>query len=397
MRRADFTHSEIRVTLRVLHVTLQLAPESGGTTEMFYGLVRSLGDKGVESGVVTTTARGKPSTPDWPLTVQAFGESPLSLAWTGHARGIARFLDEEAPHYDLIHIHQLWHYPHFAASLAAQRASKPYIVSPVGALSPWAMSYRAWKKRLYWQVIQKSTLNKAAALHATAEDEVAFARRLGLTSPISLIPNGIDPAQFANLPPRARLRELYPELEGKQIVLFLGRLHPIKGLDLLARAFGGVARARDDVRLLVVGPDTIGYGQHVRAVLGAEGVLSKTLFTGMLTGPDKLAALAGSDMLALSSHSEVRSLVALEAMVCQLPVILTRQCSFPEVTRYGAGLEVDPDPKEFASAMESLLDDPERRRTMGGNGMRLVLEHLTWDHVVGELVDLYARAVESSK
>ena len=101
---------------------------------------------------------------------------------------------------------------------------------------------------------------------------------------IFLIPNGLNPEDFENLPERSEIELLYPGLKRKKVILFLGRIHPIKGLDLLAKAFGKLARTRNDIILLIVGPDNYGYAKQVKQMLKIEGVMDKVIFTGILTG-----------------------------------------------------------------------------------------------------------------
>ena len=380
------------MSLKVLYVTLRMSPESGGTTQAIVGLTRSLTAQGVEVGLVTTTTRARQNPyQDSQLEIRTFREGWLSDVWTGRAPGLHEFLDDQVRKYDLLHIHELWHHPHFTASKAARRASKPYVVSPHGMLSPWALGHKAWKKRVYWLSVQRSILKRAAAIHALSDDEVNHIRDRGLDNLVALIPNGIDPGDYQALPPRDALYQLYPELEGKQVVLFLGRIHPIKGLDLLASAFGEIARQREDVCLVVAGPDNYGYRSQIESILREKDVLQKCVFTGMLTGREKLAVLGGSDILVLPSYSEVRGLVTLEGMICRLPVIITKQCSFPEVTDAGAGLVIDTDSNQLARAMETLLDKVELRRDMGQKGRKLVLERFTWDRVAGRMLDLYGQ------
>jgi len=244
-------------------------------------------------------------------------------------------------------------------------------------LEPWCLNYKALKKRIYAALIQRRILNKAAAIHTITQEEVEHIKAFGVDSPIFTIPNGIDLEEFSELPPREEIEKLYPELQDKKVVLFLGRIHPKKGLDLLARAFGKIARERKDVHLIIVGPDERGYRSEVERLLVSEGVVEKVTFTGMLTGREKLAALSRADICVIPSYSEVRSIVALEAIICRLPVIITRQCHFPEVAEARAGIVIDSDSAQLAEAMVKLLDNTKLREEMGNNGRRLVMKRFT--------------------
>ena len=370
-----------------------MSPESGGTTQAIAGLTRSLVSLGAQVDTVTTARRDSPRTRG--DGIRAFREGWLGGVWTGHAPGLSDFLSTETHGYDLVHIHELWHHAHFSASTIAHRVGRPYVVSPHGMLSTWALAHKAWKKRVYWAAAQGRTLKRATAIHAMTADEVTDIRGRGLVNRVALITNGIEPEEYRDLPPKDALSRIYPQLAGKQVVLFLGRIHPIKGLDLLASAFGSVARDRDDVRLVIAGPNTYGYRSRVETMLSEQQVLEKSVFTGMLTGTEKLAALSGSDILVLPSYSEASPIVTLEAMTCGMPVIATRVGGYPEVAQAGAGMIIDTDSQQLASALRTMLESQELRRSMGKRGQELVEERFTWDRIGGQMLELYQDLVHS--
>jgi len=174
----------------------------------------------------------------------------------------------------------------------------------------------------------------------------------------------------------------------------LGRIHPKKGLDLLARAFGQLARECKDVHLIIVGPDERGYRGEVERLFVSEGVVEKVTFTGMLTGKEKLAALSRADIFVLPSYSEGFSMTILEVLAWGLLVIITHQCHFPEVAEVRAGIVIDPDSAQLAEAMIELLDNPKLCEEMGNNGRRLVMERFTWDKIANQMIELYQRVLK---
>lgn len=383
--------------MKVLHVAASLSSRWGGPTAVIAGLARGLAQQGLE---VTIFAPVKQSSQDNIVRpegaeVRLFRQDVFSGIWTAHSSELARALDREVKNFDLVHIHEIWHHPHFAAYRAAKRAGKPYIVTIHGALEPWALRYKGLKKKIYAALIQRRILNEDAAIHAITQEEVKHIQAFGVDNHMVVIPNGIDLEEFQKLPSREDLEELYPELNGKQVILFLGRIHPKKGLDILARAFSKVAADRNDVRLVIAGPDSEGYQTKIEAMLKSGGVRSKTIFTGMLAGREKLAALSRADVFVLPSYSEGFSMAILEAMICGLPVVISRQCHFPEVAEANAGIVIDPDAEELASALAKLLDDPKLRVEMGANGRRLVLEKFTWDKISDQMFRLYQDVLEN--
>ena len=243
------------------------------------------------------------------------------------------------------------------------------------------------------KAIQRGILKKSAALHAITQAESNRIRQLEIETPVAMIPNGIHTEEFENLPDRSQFVSRYPELENRMIVLFLGRIQQKKGLDILAQAFGNLARTRDDVRLVVAGPDEDNTLTEVKTILKSHGALEKAEFPGMLTGEQKLEALSAADIFALTSHSEGFSVALLEALSAGLPLVITDECNFPEVGDSSAGFVVRPNDSETASALMSLLDSADLRREMGGNARRLVRSNYTWERIAEKMFTLYENVI----
>lgn len=377
--------------MKILHVAASLSAEWGGPTQVIKALTESLARKGVNVSVFAPIGEkvGKEILYPEGVRIEVFKAGLFSRMWTGYSPSIAEALAVEAPKYDIIHIHEIWHYPHFAAYRAARRTGKPFVVTIHGELEPWCLDYKAPKKRIYATLIQRRALNEAAAIHALTKEEVKDIRAFGVDAPIVVIPNGIDPAKFQALPLPEEMDKLYPELVGKKVVLFMGRIHPKKGLDILAKAFGQIARSRKDLHLLIVGPDNGGYRNQVERLLESDSVIEKTTFTGMLTEREKLAALSRADICAIPSYSEGMSIVALEALACGLPEIITRQCHFPEVAEAEAGIVIETNAYQLANALNKLLEDPKLCKEMGENGRRLIIEKFTWDKIADQMIQFY--------
>lgn len=388
--------------MKVAHIIVRFAPGMpgwGGAVKAATDWAKVLARKGVIISVFTVGAESEEQyvVQDHRLTVNFSpeGKGRIMKWWPFYTPALGKTLSTEAFEHDIVHIHEIWHYPCYAAYRAAKKARKPYIVTVHGELEPWCLNFKAFKKKIYAALILRRILNGAAAIHAITKDEVEHIRAFGVHSPLVMIPNGVNPVEFGGLPLQGELERLYPELEGKKVVLFLGRIHPIKGLDILARAFGQIARDREDVRLVIVGQDNEGYQIQVEQMLKTYRVREKVIFTGMLTGREKLAGLSRADICVIPSYSDIRTLVALEAMICGLPVVITRQCQFPEIAEAKAGIVIDPDPDQLAEALTKLLDNPELRKEMGANGRRLVTERFTWDKIAEQMIELYRNVLRN--
>ena len=288
---------------------------------------------------------------------------------------------------DGVHVHGLWEGSTAVAARTARALKKPYIVSAHGMLEPWALANKRWKKRVYARLFERDLVARASCLHALTEAEAQQYRAFGAKGPIAIIPNAVEiPAELSS----RLFLATYPALLGKRLVLFLGRLHPKKGLDLLLAAWERVSKEHPEAHLVLAGPDAEGTAAKLVATLTSLGLEGSVTFTGMLDGTMKWSALAAAECFVLPSYSEGLSMGALEALGAGLPVIVTRNCNMPEVTRHGAGWEIEPNALELTAALQDTLrESPESNRRMGAHGAELVTARYNPRHVANEMANLY--------
>jgi glycosyltransferase involved in cell wall biosynthesis len=385
--------------MKVLHVIPSLSVHRGGPTSVSMGLAKGLIRKGVKISIFTTNSQipqGEFMRME-KAEIRFFKRGNFSSIWPSYSPDLIRFLYQEASQFDIIHIHGVWSHSCFAAYNAARKTGRPYIITTHGTLDPWCFNYKALKKKIYTALILRRILNRATACQAITKEEVKHLRAIGVNSQIIVVPNGIDIKEFQNNLGKVILEEFYPQLKDKKVILFLGRIHPVKGLDLLAEAFARIVRKQINVILVIAGPDCEGYKNKIEAILKSKGALDKTIFTGLLTGKKKLVALNRADICVIPSYSEVRSIVALEAMICKVPIIITHQCHFPEVAEAKAGIIIEPEAKQLTQALLKLLDNPDLCREMGRNGSRLVKEHYSWDKIADKMIQLYENVLNSTE
>lgn len=378
--------------VKFLHVTASMSPEWGGPVTCVQGLTSALVRQGMDCHVVTASGRrvGTDTVTIPGVPVRRFDTGFASRFWTGHSTGLSAHMDEQlaAGSFDVVYIHEIWHHAGFAAARAARRRGVPYIQVFHGALDPWRLRRKRFRKLVYSRAVLKRFVNSAAALHVLTEAEKTRAAELGFTAPAFVIPNGVDPGPRDASPDTSDFLSRRPKLRGKRVVLFLGRVHPMKGLDVLARAFSRVASSIEDAVLLVVGPDNDGAQGAVESILRESGVLDRVVFTGMLTGNDKAAAFACADIFVLPSHSEGFSTATVEAMAAGLPVVVSEQCHFPEAAEHDAGFVVRNDETAVANAVGALLLDDDLCARMGRNGRKLVAERYTWNVIARSVIDM---------
>ncbi len=310
--------------------------------------------------------------------------TPLALA-----RVARRLLREHA--IDVVHCHELRTAENLRIAPLAARLDLPMVVSPHGTLTYHTGRRRA--KRAWDWLFGRRLLPRFDQVLALTRAEAAEARALWATcgvplrdDQISIVPNGVDPDEFARLPSGDGFRQRW-ELGDGPVVLFLGRLEERKGIPLLIRAFADALRHAPAARLLLAGPDEARSGP-LRAVANECRVADRVTFTGWLAGDDRLAALAAADVFVLPATGEGFSLAALEAMACGLPVVLTPDCHFPEVADAGAGLVVPRDVVPLSAALRALLTDAERRASMGRRARDLVCRRYSWREIAAQLASV---------
>ena len=325
--------------------------------------------------------------------VDLIGFPACCLRHWAYSPALRRWLDTNLSRFDVVHIHSMWLYPNVAATRACWKQCVPYIVRPAGSLEPWCLKAKAWRKGLYFRLWEKRMLNRAAAVHAVSEQEAQNVRALGITAPVITIPNGIDLAEYQNLPSPEDARRRLGLPQGLPLALFLSRIHPKKGLDILGQVFCILRSRVPDARLVIVGPDRHEYAAEIKALYQGLGIADDVVFLGEKRGLDKVAAYAAADVFILPTHSENFGIVVAESLIAGTPVIVSQNTPWKVVEDVGAGFWLELDAEVFAERAASLLADPDRARSMGRNGQKLVSEHYDWSAIADELCQFYGRII----
>lgn len=377
--------------VKVLHVIASMAPEWGGTAVAVAGLTKALAEHGVYSEVVTTHESEGELLPTPHLPRHCFRRGLAARVWSAYSRPLAAHLERTIADFDIVHVHGLWHFGGLIACRIARRKGVPYVVSLRGEMDGRRLRYKRSKKRIYRALFLDRALRDAAALHAVSTAECQHVAALGLQTPVFVCPNGVDLAQFDELAGQHRnsLLRNYRQLQNRRVVLYLGRIESLKGLDVLAQAFAYVAAKLQDVVLLVAGRDEDGTLADVQRTLREAGVADRMVFTGFLTGSRKFAALACADLFVLPSYSEGFSKAVLEALAAGLPVVISEQCNFPEVERAKAGFVVPSKSTSVADAIATILADADLAKRMANNARGLIEAHYQWSVIAGRMAQHY--------
>lgn len=382
--------------MRILHVIANLIAERGGPPKATLEMSRALTRLGHEVSLYTTNAdvRGVLGVPTHrPVLVEGVTIRYFPIGrfrrW-GFSAPLGKALRAEIPSFDVVHIHSLYLFHTFVAAYYCRRYDIPYLMRPHGTLDPFLRRKSRLKKAVYNFLIEKRNLDNAAAVHYTSQDEMDLAHgALKIRAPGVVVPLGLDVDEYATLPARGTFRSRHPEIGDKFVVLFLGRLNFKKGLDLLAQAYGSIARRRRDVHLVIAGPDEDGYGRRVQSYLADEGVLGRVTFAGMLRGEEKLAAFADANVFVLPSYTENFGMAAVEAMACGVPVVISNRVGiWREIAEAEAGLVVNCESGELADALLEIMGNA-HLNPQGERGKQLVQERFTWEKVAIQMLQVY--------
>ena len=284
---------------------------------------------------------------------------------------------------DVLHGHGMWQMPSLYPALVAMRYRVPFICSPRGCFSEWAMQHGSRLKPVVWRFLQRPAVRAAACFHATSDSEYADIRRLGFRQPVAVIPNGIDiPAPV-------------PKSEGAQrTLLFLGRLHRVKGVTFLLEAWAALQHRFSDWRLRIVGNTSAqngshGYDEELRRVAHALR-LHRVSFEGPLYGDAKFAAYRDADLYVLPSLSENFAVTVAESLAVGTPAVVSKGAPWSGLARHGAGWWVDIGAAPLSAALADAMSLPrDRLVAMGVNGRDWMANEFGWPSLAERMVCVY--------
>jgi len=291
---------------------------------------------------------------------------------------------------DVVHLFGLYNLlcP-FAASFA-RRMGVPYLLEPLGMYVPRARSIRA--KRIYHRIFTESLAHQAARVIATSPAEAKELEGLADKKRIVLRRNGIDLAPFEEMPDGSAFRERHNFTPDERIILYIGRISPIKNLEQLVTAFHKASLKQS--RLVLAGPALEpDYDARVKALIGRLGLEGKVLMPGPVYGREKLEALAAADLFVLPSISESFGNAAAEAVAAGVPVLLTEVCGIAPLIHGRAGLAVLLDTESIANGIRTMLDDHTRRDEVTRRRPE-VLAELSWQEPLDQAERLYREVVD---
>ena len=327
--------------MKLLRLSRSLNPAGGGIAEG----VRQFTPHLAALGVATTVASLDPPEAPWlqDQPCQAIGLGPVATGY-GYRRSLPARIRSLALQHDVVIIEGIWQYHAYATWLALRGSSIPYFVYTHGMLDPWfkrTYPLKHLKKWAYWPWADYRVLGDATAVLFTTEQERLLARQsFSLYKAKELV---VGYGTSAPPPDAERQRQAFlqrfPQLRGQRLLLFLSRIHPKKGVDLLIEAFAAVVHADPRLQLVIAGPDQVGWQAALQQRAAALGIAERLTWPGMLSGELKWGAFRCAELFCLPSHQENFGIVVAEAMACGLPVAIAEPVNISaEVAAAGAGL-----------------------------------------------------------
>lgn len=385
--------------MRVLHVLPSLSSTFGGPSAALLGLSRALSARGVRSEIVTTDlGLEDASALEFGRLIEERGVSaryfprvfsswlPRDFAFSPQ---LAQWLRANIRDYDVVHLHGLFNYPNTVAARIAARANVPYILRPCGMLDPWCLRQSRIKKRAYLKLFDERTLLRAAAVSFTTQEEARVSYKVKGQAHGVVIPLGVNMDEEGSFP----ADELtFPE--NIKIILFLSRLDPKKGLDLLLPALARLKTIRDDFFVVIAGNGRTAYETQIKQDIEAQGLEDIVKLVGFVEGSRKIGLLKQAACFVLPSYQENFGVSVAEAMSVGCPVVISDQVNIhEEVSAAQAGRVVPCDAGQLFVALNELLDDKASRHKMGRNGQALVEEQYSWARISKMVISLYEQCL----
>lgn len=364
--------------MKVLHTISGMNRGSGGPTTCTYNLVRGLRGIGVDTKILTLAPanNGEQYICDEDFIVAVKNDAANPFVYSRNFRDYLR----TDTGYDIYHANGLWTYPSHITAKQARNTKKKYIIAPHGMLYPAGLQSKPWKKRIALAMFQRYDIENADAIQATCRQEAGYIAALGYKNPIAVVPNSIDISGY--LPVRT-------ETNKKRRFGFVGRIHPIKNIDIILEAWNSLGNKTSECELVIVGEGDETYKKALLEYTQKHN-LKNVIFTGFLAGDELTACIRSFDYLLLASKSENFGMVVPEALVNGVPCIATEHTPWEELNSSRCGWWINDGTEPLRAAIcEAIGLSEKERQEMGIRGIELVKTNYSVEAVAKKMRELY--------
>lgn len=377
--------------MKILHIISSVNPVAGGPIEFIKQLGRVLGEKGLTYEIACLDAPNAPWLKAFPHILYALGPGVGKYGYTG---GYLRWLKSNLIRYDCILLSGIWQFTSIGLWRVCKSEKRPYFLFIHGMLDPWFRKqypFKHLKKSLYWMIAEHRVLRDARAVLFTSEQERRLARRSFYPYRCNekVVHYGTAPPDVDKETQRTEFLKHFQELNNRRILLFMGRIHEKKGIDILIQAFCKIGARDDSLHLVIAGPDQEDYRKKLEIMAAARHMHQRITWTGMLSGNLKWGAIYCAEAFVLPSHQENFGISVVEALACGVPVLITDKVNIWEkIAAEDAGI-VDTD---NLAGVHSLLDrwlrlNTGRRHSMGKNALQCFHRHFDIRKAVVDLLE----------
>lgn len=389
--------------MKVLQIVPSISLIYGGPSQMVIGLSSALAKLGVEVTILTTNSNGDVGQPplDVPLEklISQNGYQILYFPCSPFRRykfsyNLLNWLAKEAYHYDIAHIHALFSPVSTAAATIARWKKLPYLLRPLGTLDPADLLKKQQLKKIYAALFEKPNLAGAAGLHFTSEQECNVSERFGVKTQDFVVPLGVDSPNF--LPEKGYISFKLGIPNNVPLIVFMSRIDPKKGLDLLLPALENLLERGIDFHFVLAGsnPQDPNYENQIKQQIKSSILAKYTTITGFVEGEVKLGLLQDADLLVLPSYYENFGIAVAEAMGIGTPVVISDQVHIWEaVKQIEAGWITKCTVAALTQTLQTALQDKEERIQRGWNAKQLVIEQYSWDAIAKQMIEVYQQAI----
>ena len=376
--------------LKILQLVHTLDPSVGGVAAAVLALSRGLARRGHKLDIVVLDDSASPWLVDIALPIHALGAGLTSYRYSSK---LLPWLKKQGRDYDRVIVNGIWQYLSFAAWRRYAGSSIPYYVFPHGMLDPWfkeTFPLKHLKKWLYWPWAEYRVLRDAAAVIFTSEEERSQARKsfwlYRCREKVS--PLGVEAPPISSNA-KSEFLSRYPQLQNTRIFLFLGRLHPKKGCDMLLEAFAQM-RSNDSISLILAGPDQVGWESDLRRQVTRLNLTNRVVFTGMLEGSMKQGAFANAEAFVLPSHQENFGISVVEALAASVPVLVSNRVNiWREIEADRAGYVESDDLAGTTRLLQNWIGTaPAEREMVRQNARRCFEQRFEVDRAVDSLLQI---------
>lgn len=375
--------------MKILHLfDFFSIPHGGGSVDSLYRLSQAQALRGHEISIYTSDFKLDQEYIDSLQGVKVYPfHSWLNILRMPIAPGLVTKVKKTLREFDIIHLHQYRSFQNIVIHRYATKYNIPYVLQAHGSLTTFFQ--KGWLKRTFDVIWGYRILNDASKLIAVTEVEAEQYKSMGVSKDkIEIIPHGISLTDFENLPSRGTFREKYGFNDSEQIILYLGRINEIKGINILIQAFAGLSTDERKIKLVIIGPDE-GFLSSLKNLITDLDIEDKVVFTGPLYGQEKFSAYIDADVYVLPSVYEIFGITVLEACACGTPVVVTDRCGIANILDGEAGLVTPYDPEQLRHRISTLLDNEQLRLQLGEKGRLLVREKLNWETIVDNVEGVY--------